>query len=363
MPAIDDSEIWSTSYPALREALPATAPRAYPAKYNPTSMPARMTTRVSGPAPEPGRFAPAARQLPRGGDRIPLDFMDSRYDATGIREMLPASPLQDVFLRGMDVDQRKGKGVNPSNVSSFETAATTAGYQEEEEDDDDEDWDADFECVNQATNAYLRPLGAAQPHTDDSALLELEDIYQTYLAAGANLQMDGGVTLMLRDIPYRLQVEPDLFHILRQTVADLDHVDYVYLPMTIEGVTTRANVQPRNKGYCFIHFSVKATADAFAARVQEYTIPASFGGKSMFASRAKFQGLSANLVNLLDIQSKKWRPKHGVAHIRASTGELVCVGLLPLRNLFKKRSMRSGWHGAKTGQLRGLHSGRAGQRP
>jgi hypothetical protein len=83
----------------------------------------------------------------------------------------------------------------------------------------------------------------------------------------------------------------------------------------------------------------------------------------MFASRAKFQGLSMNLVNLLDIQSKKWRPKHGVAHIRASTGELVCVGLLPLRNLFKKRSVRSGWQGAKAGPLRALPAGRPGQRP
>ena len=112
----------------------------------------------------------------------------------------------------------------------------------------------------------------------------------------------------------------------------MDHVDYIYLPMTIGEVTTRSNATPKNKGYCFIHFSNSATADLFAARVQQY------GDKTMYATQAKFQGVVMNLVNLLDIQSKKWRPRHGVAHVRLSTGELACVQLRPLRNLFKQRS-------------------------
>ena len=36
-------------------------------------------------------------------------------------------------------------------------------------------------------------------------------------------------------------------------------------------------------------------------------------GKGMFGVMAKFQGLSLNLNNLLDIHSKKWRPKNGPA--------------------------------------------------
>jgi hypothetical protein len=257
--------------------------------------------------------------------------------------------MPEVFLRGPDVEQRKGKGVNPSYISSIASAVTTVGNRDDDYVDYDYDDDDDYD-------------DAAFAHEEQSTYGPLEDIYRTYLAAGVNSQIDSGVTLMLRDIPYRFQVERNMFRVLRQTVG-LDDVDYIYLPMTIEGGTIKSNVMPRNKGYCFIHFSVESTAHAFAARVQDYVIPDSFGGKTMFASPAKFQGLSANLINLLDIQSKKWRPKHGVAHIRSSTGELVCVGLLPLRNLFKKRSVRSAGQGAPTRQMRGLQPGRAGGRP
>jgi hypothetical protein len=187
-------------------------------------------------------------------------------------------------------------------------------------------------------------------HADEAIF---KDIYHTYLDGLENAQSETGVTLMLRDIPYRLQVEPHLLDILRQT-CNLEHVDYIYLPMTIEGFSTRLNVQTRNKGYCFIHFSVAATAQTFAARVPEYEVQDISGGKSMFTAPAKFQGLGTNLINLLDIGSKKWRPKNGLAHIRISTGELVCVGLLPLRNLVKRRSVRpNAWPGKNVGsQLR-----------
>jgi hypothetical protein len=176
----------------------------------------------------------------------------------------------------------------------------------------------------------------------------LKDIYDKYLAGGENAQDQHGVTLMLRDIPYRLQVEPHLLDILRHT-CDLEHVDYIYLPMTIEGFSARSNVQTRNKGYCFIHFSVVATAHVFASRIPEYVVPDTSGGKTMFTAPAKFQGLGLNLINLLDIGSKKWRPKNGLAHIRISNGNLVCVGLLPLRNLVKRRAARpNNWPGKNT---------------
>jgi hypothetical protein len=302
-----------------------------------------------------GLYEELERRLPRE-----IDMSDELERRHGRETPPPSMFFHEVLLSGPDDEQRK-RAVDRSAPSSFETAVTNMGYQDgyyggyQDDDDDDDDEDG-YEYLE-------RPIAGAHSGTHDSRADELfvmdkmEDIYHTYLASGGN-QTGAGVTIMLRDIPYRMQVEPDLFRILRQT-ADLNHVDYIYLPMTIEGVSTRSNVQPRNKGYCFIHFSVEATAHAFATRVQEYVIPDTFGGKTMFASRAKFQGLSMNLVNLLDVQSKKWRPKHGVAHIRDSTGELVCVGLLPLRNLFKKRSVRSGWQGAKAaGQLRALPAGR-----
>jgi hypothetical protein len=249
-----------------------------------------------------------------------------------------------------------------SKPSSFETTLH-AGLQDEDfadEDGEDED-DEDLDSAAQSSPG-IRSLRAVS--VDESVL---EDIYQLYLAVDPSSQIEQGVTIMLRDIPYRLQVEPDLFRILGET-CELSHVSYIYLPMTIEGFSTRSNMQSRNKGYCFIHFSVEATAHTFASRVHEYVVPDVLAGKSMFAARAKFQGLSMNLINLLDIQSKKWRPKHGVAHIRTSTGELACVGLLPLRNLVKRRTVRPNWQpnwtGGKTGsQPRAIYSAKANQRP
>ena len=150
---------------------------------------------------------------------------------------------------------------------------------------------------------------------------------------------------MLRDIPYRLQVEPDLLDLLRQT-CEMEHVDYIYLPMNIDMPVRNSDIRMRNsdnkmrnKGYCFIHFSVAATAQAFASRIYDH---AAFGGKHITICRAKFQGLGTNLMNLLDISSKKWRPKNGFAHIRGSKGDLVCVGLSPLRNLLKRDANRHG---------------------
>jgi hypothetical protein len=60
----------------------------------------------------------------------------------------------------------------------------------------------------------------------------------------------------------------------------------------------------------------------------------------MHAGLAKFQGLSLNLRNLLDIHSKKWRPKNGHAYIRLAGGKLAPYGLLRLRTLLKEGERR-----------------------
>jgi hypothetical protein len=326
------------------------------AKRMPPGVPPQVQQASRAPArPAAGIAYPAGPRVPpRSFDMLDLENL---YDEPEWRRGAD-TPLDALYFPQEVVLQRSQK-VDRSQSSSLETMEYTGGYQNylnDDLDDDDDDDDLDYEYTGQPND------GRRGNFADGLAMDKVEDIYRTYLAGAGGAQKSSGVTIMLRDIPYRMQVEPDLFHILRQT-ADLNHVDYVYLPMTIEGVSTRSNVQPRNKGYCFIHFSVEATAHAFATRVQDYVIPDTAGGKTIFASRAKFQGLSMNLINLLDIQSKKWRPKHGVAHIRASTGELVCVGLLPLRNILKKRSARSAWQGGKAGQTRAVPAGRAGSRP
>jgi hypothetical protein len=171
---------------------------------------------------------------------------------------------------------------------------------------------------------------------------ELEKIYEEYLVEGAeNIQGEIGVTIMLQDIPYRMQVEPHVFDLL-QSISDLNHVDYIYLPMTT--ATKRSpdhgSDAARNKGYCFIHFSNNASAQLFVSRLENYVFPTSVftaPSKTMNAGLAKFQGLSLNLRNLLDIHSKKWRPKNGNVYIRRAGGKLATYGLLRLRNLLKAR--------------------------
>jgi hypothetical protein len=162
---------------------------------------------------------------------------------------------------------------------------------------------------------------------------QLEEIYTEFLAEDAGNEVGkGGVTLMLRDIPYRMEVEPHLFGLLRST-SDLRHVDYIYLPLTVTGYSEATSA--RNKGYCFIHFSNTASAQLFASRLADHA--PSPQGKMMSASMAKFQGVGSNLQSLLDIHSKKWRPKNGHVYIRGSDRELTSFGLLRLRNLLKRQ--------------------------
>ena len=163
----------------------------------------------------------------------------------------------------------------------------------------------------------------------------LQDIYDHRIVGGKSGQNERGATVMMQSIPYRLQVEPDLLDLLRQT-CEMDHVEYIYIPTCTEGISCRTG-RSRNKGYCFIHFSVAATAQEFASRTHGHVFPCAPGEKRVINSMAKFQGLYTNLMNVLEIHAKKWRPKNGFAHIRTSQGDLVCVGLLPLRNLVKQR--------------------------
>jgi hypothetical protein len=219
-----------------------------------------------------------------------------------------------------------------------ESEARSKTTDESQEDTEDEfDGKYGIEAVGIANST-----GSVKVVRSDEAILH--DIYGRYLAAGEKAQDECGVTLMLRDIPYRLQVEPDIVDLLRQT-CDMEHVDYIYLPMNIDILQRIARMkrpEMRNRGYCFIHFSVPSTAQAFASRIHDHVAGEILGGKHITVSRAKFQGLCTNLMNVLDISSKKWRPKNGFAHIRGSNGDLVCVGLLPLRNLLRRKASHKG---------------------
>jgi CDGSH-type Zn-finger protein len=181
----------------------------------------------------------------------------------------------------------------------------------------------------------MNVVSSDEPTADEAIL---RDIYDHHIVDGKSGQNERGATVMMQSIPYRLQVEPDLLDLLRQT-CEMDHVEYIYIPTCTEGINCRSGAS-RNKGYCFVHFSVAATAEEFASRTHGHVFPSAPGEKRVITSMAKFQGLYTNLMNVLEIHAKKWRPKNGFAHIRTSKGELVCVGLLPLRNLVKRRATR-----------------------
>merc|ERR1719183_1027701 len=172
---------------------------------------------------------------------------------------------------------------------------------DEGQDDTEDEFDKNDKYGNAAVGVANRTGSVKVGHSDEAFL---QGIYDRYLAGGAKAQSERGVTLMLRDIPYRLQVEPDLLDLLRQT-CEMEHVDYIYLPMNIDMPVRNSDIRMRNsdnkmrnKGYCFIHFSVAAPAQAFASRIYDH---AAFGGKHITICRAKFQGLGTNLMNLLDI--------------------------------------------------------------
>lgn len=166
-------------------------------------------------------------------------------------------------------------------------------------------------------------------------------VFDTYLAFPHQPPAaEPGVTLMIHDVPYRFQVEPEMVDLL-DDMGVLDSITYCYLPMTSEGYA-RSTLPTRNKGYCFLHFSDVAMVQKFEHAVANLSLEntAALSGKSMHSSMAKFQGVRMNLTELLDIRSKKWRPKHGLVYIRIGS-KIKPVSLLALRTVLKMHHRRS----------------------
>jgi hypothetical protein len=160
-------------------------------------------------------------------------------------------------------------------------------------------------------------------------------------------ELEEGVTIMLMDVPKSFRCRPELFEMI-ESLGSIDSVDYIYLPMAVD----RPNKNRyRNKGFCFIHFSDANMAQNFMNGIFGYdalehrSASESLANypcgdphdKNMTAAFAKFQGVSTNLHNLIDIQSKKWRPKNGFVCVRTDSG-LSDISLLGLRVLAMKHA-------------------------
>jgi hypothetical protein len=145
----------------------------------------------------------------------------------------------------------------------------------------------------------------------------------------------GGTTLMCHDLLNKFVVEPDLLQLFEK-VGLLDDVVYVYLPLTYlkSSQNFKLKRSSRNKGYGFVHFSSEDAATKFAQLIRQVDLVGTGRGvKQMYTTPAKFQGVGANLVELLDLNNVQWRPKQGCFYVRLeSGGPLNCLGISPMRS-------------------------------
>jgi hypothetical protein len=172
---------------------------------------------------------------------------------------------------------------------------------------------------------------------------DLSYVFRNFIASETPA-LEDGVTLLVHDIPFGFGYRPHIVEMI-DSLASIDSVDYIYLPMAVD--RGKAN-QFRNKGFCFIHFSDANMAQKFMDGISNYS-RVEQGSENESANKckgetarvkklsavfAKFQGMSTNLHNLLDVESKKWRPKNGFVLVRTDSG-LSNISLLELRGLAK----------------------------
>jgi hypothetical protein len=149
-----------------------------------------------------------------------------------------------------------------------------------------------------------------------------------------------GCTLMVKDLRNKFSIE-DVLGVLDELGAD--HVDYVFLPLSVwetkksnrDQLKNRSNL--RNKAYCFVHFSDAAATEAFVDRLSRYELPTEARSdgvevrvKKMHASPASIQGIVPNLLQLMDMHSRKWHPRAGALVVRLGD-TLVPVHVAALR--------------------------------
>jgi hypothetical protein len=170
---------------------------------------------------------------------------------------------------------------------------------------------------------------------DDSPPVDIELLRAVWKRYIANDSACGGTTLMCHDLLNKFTVEPDLLQLFEK-VGLLDDVVYVYLPLTYlkSSQTYKLKRPSRNKGYGFVHFSSHDAATRFAQLIRQVDLVGTGRGvKQMYTTLAKFQGIGANLVELLDLENDQWRPKQGSFYVRLEPGgPLHCLGISPVRS-------------------------------
>jgi len=156
------------------------------------------------------------------------------------------------------------------------------------------------------------------------SLSALEFVFREYVAKERN----DGYTIMWHGLPSKCHVEPDLIPVLESLGAN--DVEYIYLPLNHWEKTRAASSKCRNKGYAFLHFSNEAAAKDFAEKVVEPI--EMLNTKKTSTTAAWFQGISANLIQLLQAPHK--RTADGMIYLR-SGNKMSGVFLGSLRKMLK----------------------------
>lgn len=152
----------------------------------------------------------------------------------------------------------------------------------------------------------------------------LEFVFREFVAKERN----DGYTIMWHGLPSKCHVEPDLIPVLEAMGAT--DVEYIYLPLNHWEKTRAASSKCRNKGYAFLHFSSEAAAKDFAEKVVEPI--EMLNTKKTSTTAAWFQGISANLIQLLQAPHK--RTADGMIYLRMGK-KMRGVFLGSLRKMLK----------------------------
>jgi hypothetical protein len=130
---------------------------------------------------------------------------------------------------------------------------------------------------------------------------------------------------MWHSLPSKCHVKPDLVPILRDLGAH--DVEYIYLPVNHWERSRATASKCRNKGYAFVHFASAESAKAFTEKV---ALPVDKLKKQTSTTEAVFQGISANIAQLLRAPHK--RTSDGIIYVRMD-GEMRGVYLGDLRKM------------------------------
>lgn len=189
-----------------------------------------------------------------------------------------------------------------------------------------------FVCVTPQESSNRRSRScqskiALRPHTlgsSEEALVELASKLDAR-------SPEHGLTLMWHDVPLRSQAD-DLVDTLT-SLGCIDDVQYIYVP--VQSFTQNRKINPRNKGYAFVHFSSALSAWSFVRELESAPRP-------MRTSEAKFQGVAENVLALLSMPDIPGRTDK-IFFLHRADDNFVRVSLYELRSFLRSQKHGHGY--------------------